>query len=63
MSNDTTALAASTIILSPASQFFVDSAGITIAPWVLGTLADLFLQGELVFIAAVPKATSLYPSS
>lgn len=36
----------STIILSPHAQLFVDSAHGTIAPWLLGTLADLFLDGE-----------------
>ncbi|PVF94913.1 hypothetical protein CPB86DRAFT_788589, partial [Serendipita vermifera] len=44
MSNDT---GVSTIILSPAAQFFVDHASVTIAPWVMGALADLFLQGIL----------------
>lgn len=39
---------ASVIVLSPPAQAFVSHASITIAPWVMGTFTDLFLQGILL---------------
>ncbi|CAG8687633.1 1455_t:CDS:2, partial [Acaulospora colombiana] len=47
MSNNGTSLPTSVVILSPASQHFVSHARVTIAPWIMGTFADLFLQGIL----------------
>lgn len=35
----------SNITLNPYSQAYVDGANVQIAPWVMGTFADLFLQG------------------
>ncbi|PVF94914.1 hypothetical protein CPB86DRAFT_788590 [Serendipita vermifera] len=46
MSNDTTT-SQSIIILSPSSQIFVDNVRMTIGPWLIGALGDLFLQGIL----------------
>ncbi|CAG7853224.1 SubName: Full=Uncharacterized protein {ECO:0000313/EMBL:CCA72913.1} [Serendipita indica DSM 11827] len=37
----------SNITLNPYSQAYVDGANVQIAPWVMGTFADLFLQGIL----------------
>ena len=35
----------SNITLSPFAQSYVDNANVQIAPWIMGTFADLFLQG------------------
>ncbi|PVF94915.1 hypothetical protein CPB86DRAFT_817624 [Serendipita vermifera] len=45
--SDNVAISKSIIILNEASQTFVDNAPVTIAPWVMGAMADLFLQGIL----------------
>ncbi|PVF94917.1 hypothetical protein CPB86DRAFT_788596 [Serendipita vermifera] len=47
MSNNGTSLPTSVIVLKPSSEHFVTHARVTIAPWLMGTLADLFLQGVL----------------
>lgn len=36
----------SIIILNPKTQEFVDHADVQIGPWLIGALADLFLQGS-----------------
>lgn len=40
------AMEPSEIVLNPAAQAFVDRAVVTIAPWIEGTLVDMFLNGE-----------------
>lgn len=35
----------STIILNDLAQLYVDQANVQIAPWIMGTFADMFLLG------------------